>query len=43
LANEAGVRQASSVRSKAATQNPTLESRDKVASALDVAVAELLA
>jgi transcriptional regulator with XRE-family HTH domain len=43
LANEAGVRQAliSSIESRQA--NPTLESLDKVASALDVAVADLLA
>jgi transcriptional regulator with XRE-family HTH domain len=43
LANEAGVRQAliSSIESSQA--NPTLESLDKVASALDVAVADLLA
>jgi transcriptional regulator with XRE-family HTH domain len=43
LANEAGVRQAlvSSIESRHA--NPTLESLDKVASALDVAVGDLLA
>jgi transcriptional regulator with XRE-family HTH domain len=43
LANEAGVRQAliSSIESSHA--NPTLESLDKVSSALDVAVADLLA
>jgi transcriptional regulator with XRE-family HTH domain len=43
LASEAGVRQAliSSIESSHA--NPTLESLDKVASALDVAVADLLA
>jgi transcriptional regulator with XRE-family HTH domain len=43
LANEAGVRQAlvSSIESSHA--NPTLESLHKIASALDVAVTDLLA
>jgi transcriptional regulator with XRE-family HTH domain len=43
LANEAGVRQALISSIEHGRANPTLESLDKVASALDVAVADLLA
>jgi transcriptional regulator with XRE-family HTH domain len=43
LANEAGVRQALVSSIESGQANPTLESLDKVASALDVAVADLLA
>jgi transcriptional regulator with XRE-family HTH domain len=43
LANEAGVRQALIGSIEHGRANPTLESLDKVASALDVAVADLLA
>jgi transcriptional regulator with XRE-family HTH domain len=43
LASEAGVRQALISSIEHGHANPTLESLDKVASALDVAVADLLA
>jgi ribosome-binding protein aMBF1 (putative translation factor) len=43
LANEAGVRQALISSIEHGHANPTRESLDKVASALDVAVADLLA
>jgi transcriptional regulator with XRE-family HTH domain len=43
LANEAGVRQALISSIESGQANPTLESLYKVASALDVAVADLLA
>jgi transcriptional regulator with XRE-family HTH domain len=42
LANEAGVRQALISSLEIATANPTLESLDKVAGALDVRLADLL-
>jgi transcriptional regulator with XRE-family HTH domain len=42
LANEAGVRQALVSSLEIATANPTLESLDKVAGALDVRLADLL-
>jgi transcriptional regulator with XRE-family HTH domain len=43
LANEAGVRQALISSLEIATANPTLESLDKVAGALNVRLADLLA
>jgi transcriptional regulator with XRE-family HTH domain len=43
LANEAGVRQALISSIEASRANPTVESLDEVASALDVAVADLVA
>jgi transcriptional regulator with XRE-family HTH domain len=42
LADEAGVRQALISSLEVATANPTLESLEKVASALNVSVADLL-
>jgi transcriptional regulator with XRE-family HTH domain len=42
LANEAGVRQALISSLESATANPTLESLDKVAGALNVRLADLL-
>ena len=42
LANEAGVRQALISSLEVATANPTLESLEKVAGALNVSVADLL-
>jgi transcriptional regulator with XRE-family HTH domain len=42
LANEAGVRQALISSLEIATANPTLESLDKVAGALNVGLADLL-
>ncbi len=42
LANEANVRQALVSAIEAATANPTLESLDKIASALDLELADLV-